>query len=68
MLLIRLRDRLLQTLSPKTPNSRAARETLGQIFHLLLKFYSNTNWLESGHTNIYKNLGILMKFSKSYSE
>lgn len=62
MLLLRLRDRLLQILSPKAPNLRAARETLGQIFHLLLKFYSNTNWLESGNTKIYKNLGIHMHF------
>ncbi|XP_053372644.1 von Willebrand factor A domain-containing protein 7-like [Mercenaria mercenaria] len=57
-LLVSLRDRLIQTLLPHKPSYRAARETLGQIFHLLLKFYSNTNWVELGHTEIFKNLGI----------
>lgn len=57
-LLLSLRNRLMQTLSPEKPSYAAARETLGQIFHLLLMFYSNTNWVEMGHMEIYKNLGI----------
>ncbi|XP_060558688.1 von Willebrand factor A domain-containing protein 7-like [Ruditapes philippinarum] len=57
-LLVSIRDRIVQQLSQLTPDYSAARETLGQIYYPLLKFYSNTNWVELGDKGIYKSLGI----------
>lgn len=53
-LLLRAREELLSYLSAK--EYEGAREILGQILHALQDFYSHTNWVELGNTDIHPDL------------
>ncbi|XP_013386188.1 von Willebrand factor A domain-containing protein 7-like isoform X3 [Lingula anatina] len=57
--IVKLRKRLLETLAEDKPNYDAARDWLGEIFHTLQDFYSNTNWIElNSEEEFYSNLGL----------
>eukprot|EP00079_Xenopus_tropicalis_P029372 XP_012824701.1 PREDICTED: von Willebrand factor A domain-containing protein 7 isoform X2 [Xenopus tropicalis] len=53
-LLLRMRDQLL--VSVKAKEYEGARDRLGQILHSLQDFYSHTNWVEMGNTDIHPDL------------
>ncbi|XP_068106479.1 von Willebrand factor A domain-containing protein 7 isoform X2 [Hyperolius riggenbachi] len=53
-LLLRAREELLRNVKAK--EYEGAREILGQILHALQDFYSHTNWVELGHTDIHPDL------------
>ncbi|XP_075042709.1 von Willebrand factor A domain-containing protein 7 [Mixophyes fleayi] len=53
-LLLRAREDLVRNLRAK--EYEGARETLGQILHSLQDFYSHTNWVELGHTDVHPDL------------
>ncbi|XP_018085658.1 von Willebrand factor A domain-containing protein 7 isoform X2 [Xenopus laevis] len=53
-LLLRMRDQLLGSLKAK--EYEGARDKLGQILHSLQDFYSHTNWVEMGNTDIHPDL------------
>ncbi|XP_056396772.1 von Willebrand factor A domain-containing protein 7 [Hyla sarda] len=53
-LLLRSREDLLRSIGAK--EYEGAREILGQILHSLQDFYSHTNWVELGNTDIHPNL------------
>lgn len=53
-LLLRAREDLLRYIRAK--EYEGAREILGQILHALQDFYSHTNWVELGHTDIHPYL------------
>ncbi|XP_063794125.1 von Willebrand factor A domain-containing protein 7 isoform X2 [Pseudophryne corroboree] len=53
-LLLRSREDLVRNIQAK--EYEGARETLGQILHSLQDFYSHTNWVELGNTDVHPNL------------
>ncbi|OWF51464.1 von Willebrand factor A domain-containing protein 7 [Mizuhopecten yessoensis] len=54
-----LRDNLLQVLGAVSPSYERARELVGQYFHIIQSFYSNTNWVElQNNADIYSDLGL----------
>ncbi|XP_018416130.1 PREDICTED: von Willebrand factor A domain-containing protein 7 [Nanorana parkeri] len=53
-LLLRAREDLLSYIRAK--EYEGAREILGHILHALQDFYSHTNWVELGHTDIHPDL------------
>ncbi|KAG8448659.1 hypothetical protein GDO86_015656 [Hymenochirus boettgeri] len=55
-LLLRVREELLGSL--KAQEYDGARERLGQILHSVQDFYSHTNWVEMGNTNIHPDLAV----------
>lgn len=56
--LIQLRDNLLSELKSASPVYETAREYIGQFFHIMQMFYSNTNWINLHKSEIYPDLGI----------
>ncbi|KAM4697003.1 von Willebrand factor A domain-containing protein 7 [Rhinophrynus dorsalis] len=55
-LLLRAREEMLLSLRAK--EYEGARERLGQILHSLQDFYSHTNWVEMGNTQIHPDLAV----------
>ncbi|XP_072285638.1 von Willebrand factor A domain-containing protein 7 [Pyxicephalus adspersus] len=53
-LLLRAREELLSYIKAKEYGG--AREILGHILHALQDFYSHSNWVELGHTDIHPDL------------
>lgn len=46
-----------QTRDKNTDDLTYARELLGQLFHTLQDFYSHSNWIEMGKTDINELIG-----------
>ncbi|XP_053328531.1 von Willebrand factor A domain-containing protein 7 [Spea bombifrons] len=53
-LLLRAREDLLTAMKAK--DYEGSRQRLGQMLHSLQDFYSHTNWVEMGNTDIYPDL------------
>ncbi|KAM9323903.1 von Willebrand factor A domain-containing protein 7 [Gastrophryne carolinensis] len=53
-LVLRAREELVRTMNAK--EYEGAREILGQILHALQDFYSHTNWVELGNTDVHPDL------------
>ncbi|XP_075692455.1 von Willebrand factor A domain-containing protein 7 [Rhinoderma darwinii] len=65
-LLLRAREDLLRNMRAK--EYEGAREILGQILHSLQDFYSHTNWVELGNTDVHPNLATTGKDIDSIAE
>lgn len=46
-----------ETLDKTTNDLTYARELLGQLFHTLQDFYSHSNWIEMGRTDVNELIG-----------
>ncbi|XP_073405064.1 von Willebrand factor A domain-containing protein 7 isoform X1 [Dendrobates tinctorius] len=65
-LLLRAREDLLRNMRAK--EYEGAREILGQILHSLQDFYSHTNWVELGNTDVHPTLAMSGKDIASIAE
>jgi hypothetical protein len=55
--LINIRGNLLKELKKSQPNYESARELIGQFFHIMQMFYSNTNFIDDIGQNMYPAIG-----------
>jgi hypothetical protein len=55
--LIVIRGNLLKELQKSQSNYESARELIGQFFHIMQMFYSNTNFIEDIGQTMYPAIG-----------
>ena len=55
--LIDIRGNLLKELQKFQPNYESARDLIGQFFHIIQMFYSNTNFIDDIGQNFYPAIG-----------
>ena len=55
--LLDIRGNLLKELIKSQPNYESARELIGQFFHIMQMFYSNTNFIEDIGQTMYPAIG-----------
>jgi hypothetical protein len=55
--LLDIRGNLLKELIKSQPNYESARELIGQFFHIMQMFYSNTNFIDDIGQNMYPAIG-----------
>ena len=56
--MIKIRKIVIDSVANETKNLKQARQLLGQLLHTLQDFYSHSNWIELGNTEINPRLGL----------